>query len=441
MNQPGYQASMPAPVHRARAWLCVAALCLAQIVSTADRGLLALVIDPVRADLGISEVQIAMLQGFAFAIFYVSVGIPLGFVADAVNRRRLLAAGIVVWSLATVFSGFASSFGMMFAARLAVGVGEAVLGPCAVGVIGEMFAPGNRGRPMSLYVLGSMIAYGVGSSLTGLILQAAPQGAFAGVPLLGALAPWRLAFVLFGLAGVPLVLLLVGVGDPARRGHTPTDRANGGQGGSVRQTLAALASCRRVLMPLYGAVSLFAVGAAAASGWSAAMLTRLYAASPAQVGQGLGVSQIIWALAGAALASVVVDKVGARHGLAGKIRFAALLALLTIPSCLGVFAPGYGWAVTLSGEVMFASALFGTTLLSILADTVPPQARGVSVALYAFVMTMIGGSLGPLAVATLTEHLFGSPKSVGLSMALVGGTALSAAAGLALIASRRAATH
>ncbi|KAG5725723.1 hypothetical protein E4T56_gene10394, partial [Termitomyces sp. T112] len=149
------------------------------VVSTVDRGMLALVVDPVRRDLAIGEVDIALLQGFAFAVFYVSVGLPLGYVADRVNRRRLLFGGILVWSAGTIACGLAQTFAQMFLARLVIGVGEAVLGPCAVGMIGEMFAPDRRGRPMALYVLGSMVAYGLGSMATGAVLQAGAAGGFA----------------------------------------------------------------------------------------------------------------------------------------------------------------------------------------------------------------------------------------------------------------------
>lgn len=426
------EAAPPFPAMTARrAWFAVFVLCLAQIVSTIDRGMLALVIDPVRADLGISEVDIALLQGFAFAVFYVSVGIPLGFVADAVNRRWLLFCGIVVWSLATAASGLADSFGHMFTARLAIGVGEAVLGPCAVGMIGEMFAPNRRGRPMALYVLGSMVAYGIGSAVSGLILEAAPRGAFAAIPVLADLAPWRVAFVIVGAAGLPIALLLLLLRDPARAAGQPARERV-----TVRATVATLVARRGVLLPLYGALGLFAVGGSVASGWSAVMLTRLFGMSPAAAGQGLGLAQIGWALAGALIASVVVDRVGARWGSAGKIAFGGLIALATLPSCLGFAMPSATVAIVVSAEVMFASALFGTTLLSVIAEIVPARSRGVAVALYAFVMTMIGGSLGPLAVAGLTEHVFGTPLAVGWSMAIVGTLALTGSAGLSLLASR-----
>lgn len=407
-----------APGHRAgRAWLTVATLFLAQIVSTIDRGMLALVIDPVRADLGISEMQIALLQGFAFSIFYVTVGLPLGAVADAVNRRRLLLAGIAVWSAATVAGGFAAGFGSMFASRLFIGVGEAVLGPCAVTMISDLFPPERRGRPMALYVFGSMIAFGLGSLITGLILDVAPQGAFAGLPVIGALAPWRIAFVLVGLSGIVLLALLASLREPPRALHAGVQ---GGHKPSFGEGLRTLCRQYRVFGPYYLALALFAVGGVVATGWGAVLLTRAFGFDIGSAGKALGLSQVLWAALGAATAGFCIDRVGRRHGLAGRMRLAAVLSLLALPSALPLFAANGTMAVVMLGELMFVMAIYGATMLSVLSEIAPPSLRGFAVALYAFVMTLIGGSLGPVAVAWMTESVFADPMAVGWSMAIVG---------------------
>lgn len=407
-----------APGHRAgRAWLTVATLFLAQIVSTIDRGMLALVIDPVRADLGISEMQIALLQGFAFSIFYVTVGLPLGAVADAVNRRRLLLAGIAVWSAATVAGGFAAGFGSMFASRLFIGVGEAVLGPCAVTMISDLFPPERRGRPMALYVFGSMIAFGLGSLITGLILDVAPHGAFAGLPVIGALAPWRIAFVLVGLSGIVLLALLASLREPPRALHAGVQ---GGHKPSFGEGLRTLCRQYRVFGPYYLALALFAVGGVVATGWGAVLLTRAFGFDIGSAGKALGLSQVLWAALGAATAGFCIDRVGRRHGLAGRMRLAAVLSLLALPSALPLFAANGTMAVVMLGELMFVMAIYGATMLSVLSEIAPPSLRGFAVALYAFVMTLIGGSLGPVAVAWMTESVFADPMAVGWSMAIVG---------------------
>ncbi|MFT4054011.1 MAG: MFS transporter [Novosphingobium sp.] len=416
------------------AWITVATLFLAQIVSTIDRGMLALVIDPVRRDLSISEMQIALLQGFAFSIFYVTVGLPLGAVADVVNRRRLLIGGIVIWSAATIAGGFAQGFGSMFASRLFIGVGEAVLGPCAVTMISDLFPPHRRGRPMALYVFGSMIAYGLGSLVSGVILDLAPKGVFAGLPIIGDLAPWRIAFALVGGSGLLIVILLFLLREPARR----TDTAASSEPKlSFAEGLGLLAAQRSVFLPLYGSLALYAMGGSVATGWGAVFLTRAFGYQVGAAGQGLGTSQIAWSVAGALVASVVVDRVGARSGARGRMRLAGFLSLVGIPSCLPLLSGSGSLAMAMLGEVMLVSAIYGTTMLSVISEIAPAKVRGFAVALYAFVMTIIGASLGPLAVAWLTESVFASPLAVGRSMAIVGVCAFVAASLLALRAASR----
>ncbi|MCY1672769.1 MFS transporter [Novosphingobium sp. SL115] len=414
-----------------RAWLTVATLFLAQIVSTIDRGMLALVIDPVRADLGISEMQIALLQGFAFSIFYVTVGLPLGAVADAVNRRKLLLAGIAVWSAATVAGGFAAGFGSMFASRLFIGVGEAVLGPCAVTMISDLFPPERRGRPMALYVFGSMIAFGLGSLICGLILDLAPQGAFAGLPVIGKLAPWRIAFVLVGLSGVVLLALLATLREPPR---TVAAAAPGHEKLSFGQGMRAMGRQYRLFVPYYLALALFAVGGVVATGWGAVFLTRIFAYDIGSAGKALGLAQVLWAALGVVAAGIVVDRVGRRFGVAGRMRLAAGLTVLALPSALPQFAGSGTMAIVMLGELMFVMAIYGTTMLSVLSEIAPPSLRGFAVALYAFVMTLIGGSLGPVAVAWLTQSVFADPQAVGWSMAIVGTLAFTLSALLAFVA-------
>lgn len=404
------------------AWISVVILCIAQIVSTIDRGMLALVIDLVRHDLQISELQIALLQGFAFSVFYVTVGLPLGVIADVVNRRRLLVAGIIVWSAATIGGGLAQNFEQMFVSRLFIGVGEAVLGPCAVTMISDMFPVTGRGRPMSVYVFGSMIALGIGSLVSGFILQAAPAGVFEAIPFISTLAPWRIIFVLIGGFGFIVAVLLMFLREPKRRDgqKVAVSFAKLNFGASFRY----FADHGRIYLPLYGALALFAVGGSVAMTWGAVQLTRVFGFNISEAGKALGVSQIGWAIAGALLASVLVDAVARRYGTVGKVRLAGALALAAIPSCIAVLAYNGTTAVVMIGEIMFISAIYGTTMLSVIAEVTPARVRGLAVALYAFVMTMIGMSIGPIAVASLTENAFQSPAMVGSSMAIVGTGAL-----------------
>jgi len=163
---------------------------------------------------------------------------------------------------------------------------------------------------------------------------------------------------------------------------------------------------------------------------------RNYGFDPASAGKALGLAQIIAALAGAVVASVVVDRVARRAFTPGKIAFAAVLAGLAIPATLAGIAPRPGIAVCLLAAVTFVNAVFGSTMLSSATEMMPVGIKGLAIGLYAFVMSMIGSTLGPLCVAGLTERVFHDPHAVGMAMAIVGCSALLVAAALALFGAR-----
>ena len=161
------------PVSSKQAWWFVAVLCAAAILSIIDRGILNLVVDPVRADLGLTEVQIGLLQGLAFGLFYATAGLALGVAVDRHSRRLLIIAGITIWSLATIAAGFTRNFEELFVTRLLVGFGEAALAPAAISLIADLFPTERRGRPMGSADTGQAIADGLAILLTGLVLATA----------------------------------------------------------------------------------------------------------------------------------------------------------------------------------------------------------------------------------------------------------------------------
>src|ERR1700730_17733094 len=182
---------------RSYAWCVVAILIATAIVSYTDRQVLSLLVDPVRRDLGISDTQISLLLGTAFAVIYGLAGIPFGMLADRTSRRNLIFFGVVVWSLGTVACGYAHSFGQLFAARIVVGLGESVLSPAAISLISDYFPPSRRGMAVGCFLSG--IAIGIGASILigGGVLHLVEAGAMVGTPL-ARVAPWRCVLWLVG---------------------------------------------------------------------------------------------------------------------------------------------------------------------------------------------------------------------------------------------------
>jgi MFS family permease len=144
----------------ARGWFLVVMLTIAYVFSYIDRTILGLLIEPVKADLGISDKQFGWITGPAFGLFYVIMGLPLGWLVDRRKRIWIVGTGIVVWSLATVASGLSRNFTQLFVSRMAVGVGEATLSPSAFSMIGDSFPLEKRGKPIGFYAMALSLGAG-----------------------------------------------------------------------------------------------------------------------------------------------------------------------------------------------------------------------------------------------------------------------------------------
>ena len=398
-----------------RAWWVVAAMFLASVVSVLDRGILTLVVDPVRHDLHITDVQISLLQGLSFGIFYAVAGIPLGLLADRVSRRRLLVAGIAIWSCATFFGGLAASFGELFAARLLVGLGEAALAPCAVSMISDMFPPERRGRPISIYLLGQALAGGLSVLLTGAILSGVPAGRFAWIGWIDGLAAWRVTFLFAGVAGLPVILMLLSYREPVRHGARLGVDSNG-----FRQALGYLGRNWILFGPYYAGFAMLVMTAYSIGAWSATYLMREFALSPAQVGRLQGTVGIALGTLGPLAAGFAVDWVSRRIRPGGKLLFLVCVALLMIPATLAVFMPTAGSAIATFGFVTFFMPVIGTGMVTSIGEMVPNNMRGIGVSLFGLFNTITGQTLGPFLVATLAARgAPGAGRPLGLAMTAV----------------------
>src|ERR1700686_5445005 len=136
------------------AWYVAGLLTLTQIVSYLDRFLPSLLVQPIKHALKVSDFQIGLLLGPAFVIFYITLGVPLGWLADRVNRRVILAAGIAIWCTMTAAGAVASSFMPLFVTRLGVGVGEATVAPVSISLVSDYFTRARRAQAISLFMAG-----------------------------------------------------------------------------------------------------------------------------------------------------------------------------------------------------------------------------------------------------------------------------------------------
>ena len=161
-TQSNIQTGMRAPDASPYAWYVVAMLIVAYTFSFIDRQILTLMVGPIRETLKISDTELSLLHGFAFALFYSVMGIPIGRLVDSRKRTTIIAVGVAVWSVMTALCGLAQNFFQLFLARIGVGVGEAALSPGAYSMIGDYFPPHQRPRALSLYISAAYIGGAAG---------------------------------------------------------------------------------------------------------------------------------------------------------------------------------------------------------------------------------------------------------------------------------------
>ena len=196
---------------------------LALVVSFIDRQIITLLVQPIRADLAISDTGMSLLMGFAFAIFYVTMGVPIARLSDRHSRRTIIAIGIFLWSLATAACGLARNYSQLFLARIGVGVGEATLMPAAYSMIADYFPREMLGRAIGVYAIGAYLGAGLALILGGAAIRLITASGPVDLPIVGTLVPWQLTFMVVSLPGLVIVaLMMFTVREPVRRNLAET---------------------------------------------------------------------------------------------------------------------------------------------------------------------------------------------------------------------------
>jgi MFS family permease len=398
-----------------RAWWAVGVFCVAAILSYSDRQILSLLVDPIRADLHVTDAQVGLLQGAAFSLIYAVAGVALGRAADVLPRRLVIVAGVLVWSLATLACGYANSFGSLFAARAAVGIGEAALAPAATSIIADSFRAHRRGVGIGVFLMGMVVGAGGALALGGFILQAAQSGALNGVPVLGALAPWRAGLVVLGLTGLPVALLTLSVAEPTRR-HL----AAGVEGKtSLADAGRALFALWRPLLPLYIAMGLANICDFAILNWAPTLLIRRFGVGVGEIGTVLGAVVIVGGVLGSFGAGLLADRMVVRGGPPARLRLAVMTTAVGVIGALLVVAPGPAAVFAMAGLWMLASTTGQSMGITVVQDVAPGEARGLAASLISLVNIGAGLALGAYLPPLILDHVLGDPAAVGPAVTIV----------------------
>lgn len=417
-----------------KGWAAVFILFAAYAVSFVDRQIVGLLVEPIKADLGIDDTRIGLLQGPAFGLFYTILGLPLGWLADRTHRIRLIAVGITLWSVMTIACGLATTFEALFLARMGVGIGEAVLVPAAISLLADYFAPDRRALPMSIFTAGLSLGAGMALLLGGWFIGFAANGA-AAMPLVGPffarLDSWQVAFCLAGALGAPVVVAILLLREPPR-----------GQGAPASPELSQsafryLRDSWRLFLPLLAGSSLLYLFSNALAAWMPTIFIRQHGWLPAQVGLRLGLLIMGCAITGNLASGLFATWMARRGAVDASLRMMLAGSALMVPAAaIACFAGSATVAV-----IGFMALYLGVALCFGVATTAfvmvsPAALRGRIVAIYLLFGNLLGLGFGPPSVGWLVDHVLRDSARVGMGLAIVAAATL-VPGFLLLLAARR----
>jgi predicted MFS family arabinose efflux permease len=357
-----------------------------------DRTILGILLEPIRKEYGLSDSQLGLLSGLAFAIFYTIAGLPLGILADRANRRNMMAACLAVWSGMTLVCGLAQSFVQLLLARIGVGIGEGGSGPAATSMIADLYPPGRRATAIATFYLAS------------------PVGAFLALAAGGRIAAhygWRWAFLAGGIPGLLLVgLLLLTVKEP-RRGQTDPKLARPeiSDHSPPRSTAQSLRFFwfQRSLVYVIAGMTLQTFVVSGIGAWIASFFVRSHGFGLAQIGPILGFIIGGCGLIGTLSGGLIVDRLAQRDerwrpwtlAIASAVTAPLFMVTLVLPdshASLAAFALGYAF-----------SAVWYGPALGLCQSLVGARMRGTVTAVTYLSMNLIGYGLGVQSIGLLSD--------------------------------------
>ncbi len=418
----------------ATAWYTVGVLLIAYTFAYVDRAILTILVEPIQADLNLNDTQIGLLHGFAFVIFYVSLGVPLGYVADRFNRKHLIVGSVALWSVMTALCGMTHTFWQLFAARVGVGVGEAGLSPAGYSMISDCFPPKRRSLALGIYTIGIYLGSGLAILGGGLVVGLIGTTPSVEIPVLGEVRSWQLAFFAVGLPGLMVALLMLTVKEPSRK-LSSADTAAVDFRSNWNATWKHIGQHRSAYALITVGFAFLGVPFNVALLWARPYLSRHFGVSPEQGAYLVGGTMLVFATAGIICGSILCDRLQSKGKTDATVKIGLAASLLVIAPVIAFpLMPTLPLAIAILAVVLFFGAFaYGAAPASLQLVT-PNRMRATVSALYLVLVNLVGLTAGPIVTGMFTDYVFQDKGAVGISAAIVGtASALIAALAFALL--------
>lgn len=363
-----------------------------------------------RLDLGLTDLQMGLVQGMAVAVPAALLSIPVGWLADHTNRVRMMVVLAILWSLGAAASAFATSFELLFAARMLSALGLTVVLPVAISIAADLCPPEKRGRSLLLLSMGKVfglaLAFALGGAVFGM-LSARTE------PLFG-MAAWRATQLIFAAGSALLVLPLLLLREPARQ-----EVAKAGAG--FKASMQALWERRGLLAPLFIGQITVIMADASASIWATPVLMRTYGLAPAEFGGWMGLVLLGSGLVGTIVGGLAADAGLKRAGGRGLLMAAVIASAVGVPASFFAVMPGVAGFAILLTALLLAGTATGLITGTAIAVLIPNQFRALCLGSFVVVGSLIGFGVAPTLVTVISEAIGGpgalAPSLAGVSLA------------------------
>jgi MFS family permease len=361
-------------------WYALAVLTAVYVLNFLDRTLIYVLFQPIKKDLGLTDLQLAVLGASVFAFFYTTLGIPFGMLADRYSRKTIIGIGLVIWSLFSGLTGFANSFWTIVACRLMVGVGEATLGPAAISLLSDYFPPRMRATAQSIYSSGIALGAGLAFFLGGWIGQA---------------YGWRTAFYALGFPGLLVAILVFALREQPR---------------GITEGKAPAPDARELFRskPFWLLIIGYALVGLAANNlgvWVGAFVVRVHKLSLLTVGMFGGILSVVVGIPGMILSGYFADRFS-RRSRGGRMAFTAAAAALAVPLWIGLL-----FVNQLAALALINAAVYGLSLMWVgpatadVSDIAGPKLRGLAIGIFFSTINIAAYVIGSPLIGKVSDML------------------------------------
>lgn len=392
----------------------VLVLCGLQIAGNMDMVIVSLVVERLRADFGVTDIQVSLLQGLAFALFYSVVAIPIGWAADRWRRNRIILIGSTCWTLATLACMVAHTYGTLFLARMLVGMGEAALVPAAFSLLSDYFPRDRLAGAVSTVTGASFLGAGGALAFGGIFLSHLPQAGTITLPIFGEIYSWQLAFGFVSIPGLLLIPTFATVREPPRRVAGERQESAG-----LGELLSYLRAHWTFWLPLIAGLNLMNMYQFGMTAWTVTFFMRTYGWTAGDSGLLYGLYFMIVGTTAGVIGGRWCDWLIARGWRDANFFIPLVSAAGALPLTLAFALCGSaGASAVLIGVITFVSTVSLGPGVAAIPLYVPNRMRAQAVALHLLLAFLIGGGAGPWLIAFFTDKVFGDPAALRYSIAL-----------------------